>query len=172
MIDQPIDFDHRHHAKDDGIDCRYCHYEAFRSPYAGVPPTAVCMNCHSQVWQESERLKPVRQSWFTNQPLRWVRVHQLPDFVFFNHSAHVTRGVGCAECHGRVDEMPAVYQAHDLTMRWCLDCHRRPDANLRPLDLVTDMEWDPGEKARLEIGRSVRRELGVNPPVNCTTCHR
>ena len=170
-VDQPVQFDHRHHVRDDGIDCLYCHYEATRSSYAGVPPTAVCMNCHGQVWSDSARLKPVRDSYFSGEPLRWERVHQLPDFVYFNHSAHVSHGVGCKSCHGRVDLMASVYPVAPLTMRWCLDCHRNPDAELRPLDRVTDMEWVPREP-QAELGARIRSELHVAPPVNCTTCHR
>src|SRR4051812_19524135 len=132
--DQPVQFDHRHHVRDDGIRCEYCHYTAARAPVAGVPPTALCMNCHSQVWNDSPLLAPVRRSYFTGEPLRWLRVHSLPDHVYFDHSAHVTRGVGCVSCHGRVDRMAQVYQVAPLTMEWCLDCHRDPDARLRPLD--------------------------------------
>lgn len=168
---QPIVFDHRHHVRDDGIDCLYCHYEATRSRYAAPPPTSVCMNCHSQVWQESTRLAPVRASWFDGEPLRWRRVHQLPGFVYFDHSAHVNHGVGCSECHGRVDLMPAVHAVAPLTMEWCLGCHRDPDPHLRPLSEITNMEWNPGSSRR-EIGAQVRRSLHVAPPVECTACHR
>ncbi|MGD0674205.1 MAG: cytochrome c3 family protein [Polyangiaceae bacterium] len=170
-VQQPIEFDHRHHVRDDGIDCLYCHYEAQRSKYAAPPPTSVCMNCHSQVWQESERLAPVRASWFDDRPLRWRRVHQLPAFVYFDHSAHVSHGVGCAECHGRVDLMAQVHAVAPLTMEWCLDCHRDPDPHLRPLSEITNMEWHPAGPRR-EIGARVKRDLHVQPSVQCTTCHR
>jgi hypothetical protein len=170
-VDQPIAFDHRHHVRDDGIDCFYCHYEAQRSKYAAAPPTSVCMNCHSQVWQNSERLAPVRDSWFGDQPIRWERVHQLPQFVYFDHSAHVSHGVGCVECHGRVDLMGQVYPTKPLTMQWCLDCHRDPDPHLRPRDEVTNMEWIPDRPPR-EVGREVHAQLHVDPPVSCTGCHR
>ncbi len=169
--DQPVAFDHRHHVRDDGIDCLYCHYEARRSAYAGAPPTSVCMNCHSQVWQESARLAPVRESWFSGEPIRWQRVHQLPQFVYFDHSAHVTRGVGCAECHGRVDRMPRVYAVAPLTMAWCLDCHRDPAPHLRPESEVTNMEWEP-ERPRRQVGDELRVRLGIDPPVSCSGCHR
>lgn len=170
-VEQPVQFDHRHHVRDDGVDCLYCHYEAERSKYAGAPPTAVCMNCHSQVWQESSRLAPVRQSWFKGEPLRWQRVHELPEFVYFDHSAHVSHGVGCAECHGRVDLMGQVHAVAPLTMQWCLDCHTDPAPHLRPKNEVTNMEWVP-DRPRREIGEAVARELHVDPPVSCTGCHR
>jgi hypothetical protein len=170
-VDQPVAFDHRHHVRDDGIDCLYCHYEAERSKFAAAPPTAVCMNCHSQVWQESERLAPVRESWFGREPLRWRRVNQLPGFVYFDHSAHVSHGVGCVECHGRVDLMGQVYATASLTMAWCLDCHRDPDPHLRPQREITNMEWEP-DRPRGEVGAEIRDQLRVNPPVSCTGCHR
>jgi hypothetical protein len=170
-IDQPIMFDHRHHVRDDGIDCYYCHYEAQRSKYAGAPPTSVCMNCHSQVWQRSERLAPLRASWFDDRPIHWRRVHVLPGFVYFDHSAHVSHGVGCAECHGRVDDMGEVYPVAPLTMMWCLDCHRSPEQHLRPQSEITDMEWRP-DRPRAEIGAAIRRQLHIDPPVSCTGCHR
>ncbi len=170
-VDQPIVFDHRHHVRDDGIDCLYCHYEAERSKFAGAPPTSVCMNCHSQVWQVSARLAPVRESWFTEQPIHWQRVHQLPGFVYFDHSAHVSHGVGCEECHGRVDLMGQVYPTAPLTMKWCLDCHTDPDPRLRPRREITNMEWTP-ERPRRDIGAQIHAELQINPPVSCTGCHR
>jgi hypothetical protein len=170
-VDQPVQFDHRHHVRDDGIDCMYCHSNAFKSAYAGAPPTALCMNCHSQIWQEASFLAPVRESWFSGKPLRWQRVHQLAQFVYFDHSAHVTHGVGCVECHGRVDLMGQVHAVQPLTMLWCITCHRDPAPHLRPLSEVTNMEWAPDGPAR-EVGERVRAELHVNPPVNCTGCHR
>jgi len=170
-VDQPVIFDHRHHVRDDGIDCLYCHYEAERGKFAGAPPTSVCMNCHSQVWQESARLAPVRESWFNDQPIRWQRVHQLPEFVYFDHSAHVSHGVGCEECHGRVDLMGQVHAVAPLTMMWCIDCHANPDPHLRPPSEITNMDWSP-ERPRAEIGAQVREQLHVNPPTNCTGCHR
>jgi hypothetical protein len=170
-VEQPVQFDHRHHVRDDGIDCLYCHYEATRSKNAGAPPTALCMNCHSQIWQESARLAPIRDSWFSERPLRWERVHQLPQFSYFDHSAHVSHGVGCAECHGRVDLMGQVYAVAPLTMKWCLDCHRDPDPHLRPTSEITNMEWAPS-RPRRDIGAEIRVQLHVEPPVNCTGCHR
>jgi hypothetical protein len=170
-LEQPVAFDHRHHVRDDGIDCLYCHGDAEKSKFAGVPPTSVCMSCHSQVWQESTRLAPVRASWFADEPIRWRRVYQLPQFVYFDHSAHVSHGVGCVECHGRVDLMGQVYAVSPLTMAWCLDCHRDPDPHLRPPEQVTNMEWDPPQPRRA-AGAAVRASLGVDPPVTCSACHR
>jgi hypothetical protein len=170
-VDQPVLFDHRHHVRDDAIDCLYCHYEAERSKFAAAPPTSVCMNCHSQIWQGTDRLRPVRASWFEGQPLRWRRVHQLPQFVYFDHSAHVSHGVGCVECHGRVDRMAEVYPTESLTMQWCLDCHRDPDPHLVPQSEITSMEYSP-DRSRRELGANIRRERHIDPPVSCTGCHR
>jgi len=168
---QPVQFDHRHHVLDDGIDCRYCHSTVDRAPSAGIPSTALCMNCHSQVWNKSPRLEPVRQSYFTGQPIPWIRVHRLPDFVYFDHSIHVNKGVGCETCHGRVDQMPAIEQVAPLTMSWCLDCHRDPAPNLRPLDQVTAMGWSPGPDPATQ-GPELMKRLDVHARTNCTTCHR
>ncbi len=169
--DQPIQFDHRHHVRDAGIRCEYCHYTVRRSPFAGVPPTALCMNCHSQIWNDSSLLAPVRTSYFSGEPIRWRRVNALPDHVYFDHSIHVARGVGCVSCHGRVDLMPQVFQVAPLTMAWCVACHRDPEPHLRPLDAVTDMAWRPDRPSR-EVGRAVRAALHVDPPTHCTACHR
>ena len=122
--EQPVQFSHKHHAGDDGIDCRYCHTSAETSNNAGIPPTQTCMNCHSQIWADSPYLEPVRESWRTGKPIQWVKVHDLPDYVYFNHSIHVNKGVGCSTCHGRVDQMPLTYQVASLHMEWCLECHR------------------------------------------------
>jgi len=137
-VAQPVEFDHRHHFRDDGIECAYCHADASRSRYAGVPATKVCMGCHAQIWTDSARLAPVRQSWLTGEPIRWQRVNRLPDFVYLDHRPHVTKGVACERCHGRVDLMAKVYAAAPLTMRWCLDCHRNPDASLGNVAPRTD----------------------------------
>jgi hypothetical protein len=165
---QPVMFDHRHHVDDDGIDCRYCHATVETSPYAGVPPTATCMGCHDQIWNQSAMLEPVRRGWFTGLPIQWKRVHQLPDFVYFNHSIHVTRGIGCVSCHGRVDQMAQVFQVQPLTMGWCLGCHRDPEPNLRPRDQITSMTWIPDEGA----GARLAAEYGTRRLTSCTTCHR
>ncbi len=167
---QPVMFDHRHHVLDDGIDCRYCHYTVESTPFAGVPPTALCMNCHSQIWNSSVQLTPVRESYFQNRSLIWSRVNSVPDFVFFNHAIHVTRGIGCVTCHGRVDEMPAVYKAQPLTMQWCLNCHRDPIPYLRPQDQITSMTWNPPNQT--EIGAKIYEQRKINPPTECTGCHR
>jgi hypothetical protein len=170
-IQQPVQFDHRHHVKDDLIDCRYCHSSVDRASSAGIPSTALCLNCHAQVWNKSPLLDEVRASWFSGKPIEWVRVHQLPDFVYFNHAAHVNKGVGCVECHGRVDQMPAILKAQPFTMQWCLDCHRNPYARLRPLEEVTSMTWQPEGDPEAQ-GRDLAKRYDVKPRINCTTCHR
>lgn len=170
-VEQPIKFDHRHHVRDDGIDCLYCHAGADSSSYAGVPATSVCMGCHAQIWTNSPELAPVRESYFSGRPLHWQRVSRLPDFVFFDHSIHVHKGVGCVSCHGRVDQMGQVYAAEPLTMRFCLDCHRDPQRHLRPLDAITDMDWRPS-RPQEEVGRALAAQYGVRSVTHCTACHR
>jgi hypothetical protein len=165
---QPIAFDHRHHVRDDGIDCLYCHDAAERSPYAGVPATERCMGCHNQIWNDTPSIAPLRDSAMTGQPIRWQRVHSLPDFVYFDHSIHVNRGIGCVSCHGRVDDMAAVYQVHRLTMSWCLDCHRNPEPHLRPRDRITSMTW-AGDPAELD---QLARQYQPRHLTHCSTCHR
>jgi hypothetical protein len=167
-IDQPVAFDHRHHVRDDGIDCLYCHVDAERGPYAGVPDAALCMGCHGQVWNESPELSRVRASFREGRPIRWQRVTQVADFVFFDHSAHVRRGVGCESCHGRVDLMPEAWRQESMTMSFCIDCHRDPDPLLRPVDRVTEMGLAP-DRVR---GARVREALHLAPPTDCTGCHR
>jgi hypothetical protein len=165
---QPIAFDHRHHVRDDGIDCLYCHEDAERAAYAGVPATERCMGCHNQIWNDTRSIAPLVDSLATGRPIRWQRVHSLPDFVYFDHSIHVNRGIGCVSCHGRVDEMAAVHQVQRLTMNWCLDCHRDPVPQLRPRDRITSMTWAPrpGELAELAARYQPRRLT------HCSTCHR
>jgi len=170
-IEQPLQFDHRHHTRDEGIDCRYCHTTVDRSPHASIPPTQLCLNCHSQVWNKSPLLEPVRQSFFENKPLTWRRVYRVPDFVYFNHSIHVNKGVGCVSCHGRVDQMAAVEKATPLTMAWCLDCHRNPEKNLRPLEEITNMTWQPEGDPEV-AGRLLAQQYDVHTRISCTTCHR
>ncbi|HEY7725776.1 MAG TPA: cytochrome c3 family protein [Anaeromyxobacteraceae bacterium] len=171
-VQQPVQFDHRHHVVDDAIDCRYCHPGAEKGASAGIPSTALCMNCHAQVWSKSPKLEPVRQSYFTGRPIAWVRVHQLPDFVYFNHAIHVNKGVGCETCHGRVDQMPTIFQVAPLTMGWCLDCHRNPAPNLRPAEAVTAMGWTPPGADPLALGRELHRKYDIRTRTSCTTCHR
>lgn len=173
-VEQPIEFDHRHHAGDEQIDCRYCHWTVEKSPSAGIPSTTVCMSCHAQVWNKSPYLTEVRKAFFADQPIPWVRVHNLPDFVYFNHSIHVGKGVGCATCHGRVDQMGAIEQAAPLTMSWCLDCHRNPAPNLRPAEFITSMTWaPPSDKAEAaELAEKLSKEYDVHSRTSCSTCHR
>jgi Cytochrome c7 and related cytochrome c len=169
--DQPVAFDHRHHVADDGIDCRYCHTAAERSMDAGMPASDLCMNCHAQIWNDSPLLEPVRRSWFEREPIAWARVYRLPDFVFFDHASHLAKGVGCEECHGRVDRMAGVYQAVSLSMSWCLDCHRDPTPHLRPPSEVTVMGWS-SDRPRREVGREIARRYDVKPRLDCSACHR
>jgi len=159
MPDQPVDYSHELHAGQLGLDCRYCHTGVETGRYALIPPTQTCMNCHTGILPESEKLEVVRESFKSGMPIRWKRIHDLPGFAYFDHSVHVARGVGCATCHGRADKMEVVYKAEPLTMGWCLDCHREPEKYLRPLDKITDMEWKPTEDEQLEMGRRLRKEL-------------
>ncbi|MCL2659513.1 MAG: cytochrome c family protein [Acidobacteriaceae bacterium] len=139
--DQPVPFSHKHHVEGLGLQCQYCHAQVETAGYAGIPPTKTCMNCHAQIWTNAGYLDPVRQSWARNQSIEWIRVHDLPDFVYFNHSIHVNKGIGCATCHGQVNEMPLMYQQNTLQMEWCLNCHRNPGVNLRPASEVYNMAW-------------------------------
>jgi Cytochrome c7 and related cytochrome c len=139
--DQPIPFSHKHHVEGLGLQCQYCHTSVETSSYAGIPPTKTCINCHAQIWTNAALLQPVRDSWASGQSIQWIRVHDLPDYVYFNHSIHVNKGIGCASCHGRVDEMPLMYQQNTLQMEWCLNCHRNPVENLRPTSEVYNMAW-------------------------------
>ena len=168
---QPVPYSHKLHAGDMGLDCRYCHNTVEQTAHASIPPTATCMNCHTNIYPQSPKLIPVRESYATGMPVRWVRVHDLPDYVYFNHSAHVRRGVGCVECHGRVDKMEVVYQDQKLSMGWCLDCHRDPDPRLRPVEEVTNMAWQPAEDRRA-LGSRLREQYGLAPSKDCSTCHR
>ncbi len=171
---QPIPFSHQHHVADLGIDCRYCHASVETSAYAGVPPTKTCMNCHQEIWFGSAMLEPVRASYRSGESIPWKRVHNLPHFVYFNHSIHVNKGVGCESCHGRVDQMPLTYQAKPMLMKWCLDCHRDTKPNLRPLDEVVTMGWEqPAETPRL--GEELHSKYKIRTTeelTSCSTCHR
>lgn len=173
-VQQPVQFSHKHHTGDDGIDCRYCHTSVEQSNTAGMPPTKTCMNCHSQIWNESPYLEIVRTSYRDNTPIEWARVHDLPDFVYFNHSIHVRQGVGCATCHGPVDRMPLVYQDAPLTMMWCLDCHRNPAKYVRPRDQVFNMAWQPpADDPDLGTRLVAEYKIGsIAQLTSCSTCHR
>jgi hypothetical protein len=185
--EQPVPFSHQHHAGGLGIDCRYCHTSVEVSSFAGIPPTKTCMNCHAQIWTNAEMLAPVRESFRTERPLQWNRVHLLPDFVYFDHSIHVSKGVGCSTCHGRVDRMPLMLAENTLQMEWCLDCHRAPEKYLRPREEVFNMAYQPPNASRTVAagGRTFasQRELGshlkneyhlrsVADITSCNTCHR
>ena len=174
FIEQPVQFSHQHHAGGIGIECRYCHTSVEVSPSAGIPPTKTCINCHSQIWNTSPYLEPVRASFREDKPLNWTRVHDLPDFVYFNHSIHVRKGVGCETCHGRVDRMPLMLQKSSLQMEWCLDCHRDPAKFVRPRDQITTMGYVPAEAQSLIGPRLVSEYKIANEEqlTNCSVCHR
>ncbi len=172
-IGQPVPFSHEHHHAGLGIDCRYCHVTVEYSSTAGLPPTETCMTCHSQVWTEAPVLQPVRQSWATGQPLRWNRVHRLPDFVFFNHGIHVQKGIGCSTCHGRVDQMPVVWKENTLWMKWCLDCHRDPAQYIRPKEEVFAMAYQPPATQREQGAELVALyRIHTQSLTDCSMCHR
>ncbi len=170
---QPVQFSHEHHVGGLGIDCRYCHVSVEQSSFAGMPSTQTCMTCHSQVWNDSPKLAPVRESFQTGNPLAWNRVHDLPDFVYFNHSIHVNKGVGCSDCHGQVDQMPLMWQAEPLTMEWCLDCHRAPERALRPVEEVFNMNYErPADQ--IALGNELIEEYHIPTErlTDCYVCHR
>jgi Cytochrome c7 and related cytochrome c/Class III cytochrome C family len=174
-VNQPVQFSHEHHVGALGLDCRYCHTSVESSSFAGVPPTETCMTCHSQIWRDSPILEPVRQSLATNQPIPWNRVHDLPEYAFFNHAVHLKKGVGCASCHGRVDQMPLTAKDQPLTMEWCLGCHREPEKHLRPADKIFDMAWAAASaNDQLEQGRELIKlnHVPVHRLSDCSTCHR
>lgn len=172
-LSQPVLFSHRHHASGLGIDCRYCHTGVETAGFAGLPPTETCMTCHSQIWRDAPVLEPVRASLRENKPLRWNRVHDLPDFVFFNHSIHVQKGIGCSTCHGPVDRMPLTWKQETLYMKWCLDCHRDPAQFIRPHEQVFNMSWNrPADQK--ERGAELLRQNFVHAGhlTDCSACHR
>jgi hypothetical protein len=156
---------------DDGIDCRYCHTSVETSPFAGIPPTKTCMNCHSQIWSQAPILEPIRASFREDRPVRWVRVHDLPDFVYFNHSIHVKKGMGCETCHGRIDQMPLTLQENSLQMEWCINCHRNPENYVRPRSEVYTMGYKPPVPQSV-IGAQLVKEYGIRGNTSCSTCHR
>ena len=168
---QPVSYSHKLHAGDLGIDCRYCHTSVEISPVSAIPPTQTCMNCHRLILPESEKLLPVRESFSTGRPVEWIRVHNLPDYAYFNHSAHLNAGVGCQSCHGSVNEMEIVQQVEPLNMGWCLGCHRDPGPYLRPLSEVTNMKWIIPDNQQ-EFTERIIRERGISPPEDCSGCHR
>ena len=175
--DQPVPFSHKHHVEGLGLQCQYCHTQVEKAAYAGIPPTKTCINCHAQIWTNAELLAPVRHSWATGESIAWIRVHDLPDYVYFNHEIHVNKGIGCASCHGRVDEMPLMYQQNSLQMEWCLNCHRNPSVNLRPTSEIYNMAWaGPTSDKPVWCADTNRPANGPNRPssptaqsVSCTT---
>ena len=177
---QPVNFSHQIHAGQLGMDCRYCHSFVEVAAHSNVPTTQVCMNCHSQVQKESPKLAPVRESWATGKSIEWVQIHKTPDYVYFNHSAHVNRGVSCVSCHGKVNEMAVVYHAKSHSMSWCLDCHRAPENEVRPLSEITNLDWEAPQfeneskkEAQQRVGKGIVEKLQLNPPdKNCAGCHR
>jgi len=169
--EQPIQFSHERHVAGNGIDCRYCHTSVEESSFAGIPPTKTCMNCHSEIFASSPFLAPVRDSFTSGRPIEWTRVHDLPDFVYFNHSIHVGKGVGCTTCHGQVDRMPLMWQEASLQMEWCLDCHRHPEQYVRPRDQVFSVDYQmPSDQEAL--GARLVAEYQIQKLTDCSTCHR
>jgi hypothetical protein len=169
--DQPVPFSHRHHAGELGIDCRYCHTSVEESSFAGVPPTQTCMTCHSQIWTNSAMLEPVRASYRTGKSIAWIRVNALPDFVYFNHSIHIHKGIGCTTCHGPIAEMPLTWKANTLQMGWCLECHRAPEKFVRPRNQVFNPNYKPPAD-QAALGARLLKEYQIQSLTNCSTCHR
>jgi len=170
IVKQPVPFSHSHHVAGLGINCRYCHTSVEKVAFAGMPPTATCINCHKTIWKDSPMLEPVRESFRTGVPIRWTRVYDLPDFVYFNHSVHIAKGVGCASCHGRVDKMPLMRQNASLQMEWCLGCHRAPEKHLRPRSEIYNMAWQAEDQEAL--GRQLAEQYDVHSLTSCSICHR
>jgi hypothetical protein len=174
--DQPVPFSHDHHVRGLGIDCRYCHTTVETEAFAGIPPTYTCMSCHSQIWRDSPMLEPVRVSLAADKPLRWTRVHDLPDFVYFHHGIHVQKGIGCVSCHGHIEKQPLTWKEEPMTMEWCLECHRHPERHIRPRDQVFNMDWTAPEEegGQLALGRKLvaDNKIPVDRLTNCSVCHR
>ena len=168
---QPVPFSHKHHVGELGLDCRYCHTSVEVSSSAGMPPTQTCMTCHSQIWTDAAMLEPVRASYRDSKPISWTRVNAVPDFVYFNHSIHVAKGVGCTTCHGPIAEMNITWRAQSLYMRWCLECHNAPEKYLRPRSEVFNAFYQPPED-QLALGERLMKEYKVQKLTDCTTCHR
>lgn len=171
-VEQPVPFSHKHHVGDLGIDCRYCHATVETDAFAGMPPVSTCMTCHSQLYTDQAALKPVVDSWRSGVALHWNRVHQLPDFVYFNHAIHVAKGVGCESCHGRVDRMPLTARVAPLSMAWCLDCHRAPQRHLRPRSKVFAMGWHAPDQKKLGIALMGEYHIDARRLTDCSVCHR
>ena len=169
--EQPIQFSHERHVAGNGLDCRYCHTSVEDSAFAGIPPTKTCMNCHSEIFANSPFLEPVRSSLRNDTAIRWTRVHDLPDFVYFNHSIHVNKGVGCTTCHGQVDRMPLMYQEKSLQMEWCLECHRQPEQFVRPREAVFRVDYQPPANQQ-ELGSRLVTDYQIQKLTSCSTCHR
>jgi hypothetical protein len=170
---QPLPFSHAQHVGQLGMSCLYCHSSVEESPSAKVPPTQTCMNCHQEIKANSPLLAAVRRSWTSGEPIPWVKVHQTPDYVYFNHAVHVRRGIGCVSCHGRIDEMSVVVHDKPLSMGWCLDCHRHPEEHLRPIEEVTNLAWQPSQgRSQRESGLLLKDELRIRAPEQCSGCHR
>ena len=170
---QPVPFSHSTHAGQLGIDCRYCHTGVEKSWFSNIPASSTCMNCHNQVLKDDDRLAPVRASAQSGQPIQWVQIHKLPDFVYFNHSVHVDRGISCVECHGRIDQMDEVYHAKPFGMAFCLECHRHPELKVRPVSKITDLAWKPAsENAQVEFGKRAMVDWKVESLQTCSACHR
>lgn len=169
---QPVPFSHALHAGKLGMDCRYCHNTVENAAHAAVPPTQTCMNCHTQIRPQSPKLEPVRESYETGLPVEWTRIHKLPDFAYFDHSAHVNRGIGCVSCHGRIDTMEVVYQKSPLSMGWCLECHRNPEINLRPTSEITNLAFDAATDLTVEDREALKKKYHISPSEDCSTCHR
>lgn len=170
---QPVAYNHYLHAEQLGLDCRYCHTYVDESGHANVPDAGTCMNCHSHVKKDSPLLEPVRTSYETGEPIEWVRIHKVPDYVYFNHAVHVNRGVSCIECHGNINEMEVVHHSEPLSMAFCLECHRNPEDSIRPLDEVYNLNWTPeNAEAHAEWAREAVVNWNVNPPQSCSGCHR
>lgn len=168
---QPIAFSHKLHSGELGMDCRYCHSNVDKAAHSNIPSTETCMNCHNQIKTKSKEIARIKKSYLTNTPIKWVKVHMLPDYAYFNHSRHVNSGISCVSCHGRVDQMEEVYQAKRLSMGWCLECHRAPEKHLRPLDKVYQLDWEP-EEEQIEMGLKLKKKYNINPKEDCSVCHR
>lgn len=170
-VEQVVPFSHKHHVQQLGLDCRYCHTSVENGAFAGIPPTKTCMNCHAQIWKDAPMLEPVRESFRSGKPLQWTRVHDSPDFVYFDHGIHVAKGVGCVTCHGQVDEMPLMWRENTLHMTWCLNCHRHPEKFVRPKEHVFDMQWKaPTDNP--DLGAQLVEEYGIVSQTSCSVCHR